>query len=258
MFKSCLWSLAAASLVLTSHAAPPGDAVVSYDPGSGFAPRYTHPETALGEPSRVNPFGEDTDPFNPPYGTNQVVSIGAGGSLVVRFQKPILNHPHNPRGSDFLLFGNAGFIITNDFDLETFNWVGTPATDGALFGQNTGVTRVSVSRDGVNFFQLDPALAPTVDTLLPSDAGGDAQLPPAPELTPGDFAGATLDDLRALYRGSGGGAAYDISWAQDAEGKRVHLPVIHFIRIDVVSGKAEIDAFSAVARNPQRIVRRGN
>src|SRR5690349_20989451 len=135
--KARLLALAAASFFLTStlcHAGPFADAVVSYQPGTGFAPRFTNPRTALGEPSRINPFGETTDPFDPPYGTNQIVSIGAGGHLVVQFHEPIRNDPHNIQGLDFIVFGNAGFIITNDFDPSTFNWIGVPATDGSLFG----------------------------------------------------------------------------------------------------------------------------
>src|SRR6266550_7966677 len=115
MLKARLLALAAASFVFTSHATPFADAVVSYDPGSGFVPRFTDPVAALGEPSRVNPYGEPTDPFDPPYGTNQIVSIGAGGHLVVGFRTPILSHPHNVYGMDFTIFGNAGFRITNDF-----------------------------------------------------------------------------------------------------------------------------------------------
>src|ERR1051326_1410996 len=157
-----LLALSLASLVVTSHASPFADAVVSYNPGIGFAPRFTNPLAALGEPSRVNPFGEETDPFDPPYGTNQVVSIGAGGHLVVQFHTPILNDPHNPYGLDFTIFGNSGFIITNDFDPVTFAWIGIPATDGSLFGESTGETRVSVSHDGKHFFELNPALAPAV------------------------------------------------------------------------------------------------
>src|ERR1051326_7317166 len=98
MLKVCCLSALALSgiiLTLTSHATPFADAVVSYAPGVGFAPRFTNPAAALGEPSRINPFGENTDPFNPPYGTNQIVSIGAGGYLVVEFHTPILNHPKN-------------------------------------------------------------------------------------------------------------------------------------------------------------------
>src|SRR5947207_13559714 len=99
--KARLLALALASVVFTSissYGSPFADAVVSYNPGVGYAPRFTNPLAALGEPSRTNPFGEATDPFDPPYGTNQIVSIGAGGHLVVRFHTPILNHPRTLRG----------------------------------------------------------------------------------------------------------------------------------------------------------------
>ena len=243
--------LAAASLVSPSQAASIfANDLISYNPGIGFSPRFTHSESALGEPSRVNPFAEVTDPFNPPYGTNQIVSIGEGGWLVVRLHTPILNHPLNLHGLDFTIFGNAGFIITNDFDLTTENWIGTPATDGALFGQSSGTTWVSVSRDGTQFYRLNPALAPPVDNFPPTDGTGDFHIPLTPGLTAADFAGASLEDIRALYQGSGGGASYDISWAQDADDNPVFLPEIHFIRVDVLSGKAEIDGFATVARFP--------
>ena len=46
--------------------------------------------------------------------------------------------------------------------------------------------------------------------------------------------------------GSGGGTGFDISWGQDRDGKSVLLDSISYIRIDVLSGKSEIDAISAV------------
>jgi len=224
--------------------------VVSYQPGSGTSPRFHDPTAALGAPTENNPFGEATDPFNPPYGTNHIVSIGATGSLVLRFDRPILNHPRNLHGFDFILFGNTGFIITNEFDPVTFDWIGTPATDGSTFGANDGVTRVSVSYDGRRFFTLRPDRAPVADGPFPTDAAGDPHIPTLRGLTPEDFAGATLDDIRTLYSGSAGGTPYDISWAVDGRGRRVFLPIIRFVRIDVLSGKSEIDAVSAVARRP--------
>lgn len=226
------------------------DRVVSYNPGVGYVANFTHPEAALGEPTHENPYGEATDPFNPPYGTNQIVSIGAGGWLVLHFHTPVLNHPHNLEGLDFTIFGNTGFIITNDFDLSTFDWVGTPATDGSLFGESTGDTRVSVSRDGRVYYELDPALAPRLDDFPPTDGAGDPHLPVAAGLQATDFAGATLEGIRALYHGSAGGASLDISWARDDSGRPVFLPEINFIRIDVLAGRAEIDAISVVDRNP--------
>ncbi|MEO7298165.1 MAG: hypothetical protein ABI042_06260 [Verrucomicrobiota bacterium] len=251
MQKKLLFVLAAASVLLVSNAraATFADAVVSYNPGTGYSAQFTNTATVLGAPSQVNPYGEPTDPFDPPYGTDQILSIGAGGSVTVKFHTPILNHPKNAFGIDFIIFGNSGFIITNDFDLNTFDWVGTPATDSSLFGANSGSTRVSVSRDGVNFFALNPALAPTVDTLFPTDGSGNFQTPLDPTLTQSDFAGATLDDMTVLYNGSAGGAGYDISWAQDANGNSVSLPVINFVRVEVISGKSDIDGFAATSRH---------
>jgi hypothetical protein len=233
--------------VVTTHAQF-ADAVISYDPGIGFSPGFTNADAAVGDPSRVTPgpFGGPVDPFDPPYLRSQLVSIGAGGSLTVKFDRPVLNLPENRFGIDFIIFGNSGFIITNAFDPVTFDWIGTPATDGSLFGNNNGASRVSVSRDGITFYQLDPRLAPTVDTLLPTDGDGDFNTPADPSLTQQDFAGLTLDGIRALYYGSAGGAGYDISWARTAKGAPVRLPEIRYVRIEVLSGKAEVDGLAAV------------
>jgi hypothetical protein len=227
------------------------DAVISYNPGVGYATRFTNVESVLGEPSRSNPFADPTDPFDPPYGTNQILSLGEGGSLTVQFHTPILNHPNNLFGLDFIIFGNSGFIITNDFDFTTHDWVGTPATDGSLFGYNSGSTRVSVSRDGQTFYELAPARAATVDALFPTDGKGDFNRPVDPTLTQADFAGLTLDQIRALYNGSAGGAAFDIAWARDSQGNPVFLPEINYVRVEVLSGKSEVDGFAAVERQPQ-------
>ena len=146
---------------------------------------------------------------------------------------------------DFLIFGNAGFIITNAFDAN-FNFIGTPATDGSLFAHNdSGATRVSVSRDNVTFYPLNPALAPTVDTLFPTDGAGNFQQPVNP-LLGAEFAGQDLAGIRALYAGSGGGAGYDLAWAQDGNGQSVSLDSVKFVRIEVLGGKSEIDGFAVV------------
>ena len=249
MMKKQFMVLALASALLNVHGSEFADAVVSYDPGIGYVAGFTNAEASLGEPSQINPFGEPTDPFDPPYGKQQIVSIGAGGSLTVFFHTPILNHPNNIYGLDFTIFGNCGFIITNDFDLTTYDWIGIPATDGSLFAQNTGLTRVLVNRDGVNFYVLNPNFARPVDNLFPTDGAGDFHIPVAPNVTQEDFAGASLEDIRAIYNGSAGGASFDISSAVDEQGQPVFLPEINFARIEVLSGKAEVDGFASVARN---------
>ena len=254
MKKISLVLLASASLVLTSGAATNFAArVVAYDPGLGYAAGFTNAPAALGEPSRLDPYASPIEPFNPPYGTNQIVSLGEGGSLTVKFARPVYNAPRQPFGLDFIIFGNSGFIITNDFNPVTYEWLGPPATDGSMFANNPGLTRVSVSADGVRFFLLDTNLAPVVDGLFPTEGSGNFAVPVNPALTADDLAGATQDDLRSVYRGSGGGTGYNINWARTRHGQRVHLPYIRFVRVEVLSGKAEIDGFSATARPVRRV-----
>jgi hypothetical protein len=241
-------ALASALFVPSVASAQFADALVSYTAGTGFQPGFDTPAAALGEPSRVTPgqFGGPVDPFNPPYLNSQLLSLGAGGSLTVEFNAPILNRSESLFGLDFSIFGNAGFIITNAFDPDTFEWIGTPATDGSLFGADTASTSVSVSSDGINFFTLNPALASALDSYFPTDGSGDFALPMNPSLNGTSFAGLDLDGIRALYNGSGGGVGFDISWAQDGNGASVLLPSISFVRVDVLSGNAELDGFAVV------------
>ncbi len=241
-------ALAGALSLTQTSVAQFASSVVSYNSGVGFQAGYTTAGSALGEPSRVTPgfYGGPVDPFNAAYLSSQVVSIGAGGSLTVHFATPILNNPANAFGRDFNIFGNAGFIITNEFSLTTYDWVGTPATDGSLYGADAISTRISVSSDGVNFYALNPALASLVDSLFPTDGIGDFGLPVNPSLNATSFAGKTLADIRALYNGSGGGASYDIAWAQDGLGQSVSLSSIEFVRVEVLAGNAEIDGIVAV------------
>jgi hypothetical protein len=226
--------LASAQIVSAQFAS----AVVSYDPGAGTTATYQDSTRALGAPTTFIGY-QDADPFNPAYSASHLVSVGAGGWLTLSFNQPILNTAH-AFGLDFNIFGNTGFIIING------DYSGGGITDGSLFANNTGVTRVSVSADNVNFFALNPLLAPTVDGYFPSDAAGDFRLPMNPALTGSSFAGLGLAGISALYAGSGGGAGYDISWAQDGLGNSVALGSISYVRIEVLSGKSEIDALVAV------------
>ena len=247
-----LLPLASSTLVSPANAAGFADAVISYTSGTGFATEFgtglgfTNVAAALGEPSRLNPgpFGGPTDPFNPPFLRDQLLSIGTGGSLTVRFDSPIMNSPGNPFGLDFIIFGNSGFIITNG------NFSGGGVTDGMLFGANSGRTRVSVSADDVNYFPLSPSLAPTVDGHFPIDGSGDFLRPVNPALRGADFSGRDLAGIRSLYAGSGGGAGFDLSWARDASGRNADLASVSFVRVEVLNGASEIDAFAVVVPEP--------
>lgn len=251
-----LFVLLACSSLLYSpavQAASYAESIVAYSPGTGYATDfasgegYTNAAAALGEPSRSTPgqFGGPIDPFNPPYLKEQLVSIGAEGSLIVEFGTPISNDHDHPFELDFMIYGNAGFVITNgDFS-------GGGVTDGSLFSANPGMTRVSVSADNATFYVLDPSRAPVVDTLFPTDGSGSFDLPVNPELATADFAGVGLDGIRGHYAGAAGGAGFDLCWAQDADGESVLLPEVRFIRIDVLSGVAEVDGFASAMIVPE-------
>ena len=222
--------------------------VVSYKSGVGFATDwstgagYTNKDAIVGPPARETPgkWGGPITPFSPPYLPGQILSIGEGGEVTLKFGKPIRDESINPFGLDFLVFGGAGFTITNgDFG-------GGGITDGTLFGQDDGETRVSVSADGDAWFVLDPKRAPAFDAYHPTDGSGDFGLPVNPALDKGDFAAGGLAKFTELYDGSGGGTGYDLGWAADAAGKPVALAQVRFVRLEVLSGKAEIDAVSDV------------
>ncbi len=210
--------------------------VVAYDSGTGFAAGFTNASAALGAPAA----GASVTPFAPPFSKTQIVSLGTNGSLTLQFNPPIIRNPSNPFGVDFQIFGNSFFGITNG------NFSGGGITSGALGGNNTGQTRVEISGDGTNWFVLNPALAPIVDSAFPTDGSGDPLVPVNPALTTNDFAGLDLSGIHALYNGSAGGSGYQLAWAQDTNGNPANVPIARFVRMSVVSGRSEVDAVSAV------------
>ncbi|MDZ4818505.1 MAG: hypothetical protein SGJ20_05975 [Planctomycetota bacterium] len=245
MFKTCSFLLAVASLVLQSQAASfYAGQIVNYDPGTGYATEfstglgYVVPTAALGQPQRDTPFGAVT-PFNPPYSRNDLVSLGVNGTLTVSFDSPIFNDAANLFGLDFIIYGSAGFIDANYPNGQT---------DGgaSMFGQNPGITRVSVSTGDGIFYTLNPLYAPVVDGLYPTDGAGIFGLPVNSSLRQRDFANKSMAEIRTLYAGSAGGTGYDLSHAIDANGNSVNLSSVSMVRVDVLSGRAEIDAFAVV------------
>jgi hypothetical protein len=208
--------------------------LIAYNPGSGFSPNFTNSAAALGAPAS----GSGITPFAPPFSTSQIVSIGAGGSLTLQFNTPIINNPANAYGIDMMIFGNSFFVVTSGSGSSAI-------TSGAIF-TSTVSTRVEVSADGLTWFTLDPALAPNVGTFFPTDGTGSPLVPVNPVLTSADFNGLNLSGIRSLYSGSAGGTGFDLSWARDGNGNSVDLQSASFLRIDVLSGRTQIDAVSVV------------
>ena len=86
--------------------------VIDFDAGTTGTPGFDNPATALGEPERFTGegvFPGVVSPFNPAFGTDELVSIGEGGHLTVRFDRPINNNGSHLFGVDLIIFGNGGF-----------------------------------------------------------------------------------------------------------------------------------------------------
>jgi hypothetical protein len=244
--RSVSWAVIAAVFVAAATSALHGQTAnsvvsyVSYNAGTGSANGFNSPNSALGMPSTftAHEFGVPVDPYNPPFLAEQLVSIGSGGSLTLQLDAPVRNDPANAFGFDFIIYGNSGFIIT-DF--------GAGTTSGDLFGASApGSTQVSVSADNITFYKLETSLAPVVDRYYPTDGSGLFGFPVNPAVTPASFSGKDLNGIRALDAGSAGGAAFDLGWARDGAGNPVSLDSIGYIRIDVLSGAAEIDGVVGV------------
>jgi outer membrane protein assembly factor BamB len=247
---ACLSVLLLLTIVsVTSAQDPWADRVVAFESGTTPTPGYDDSQTVIGSPERFT--GEGVYPgvvsiFNPPWGTDEIVSIGEGGYLVVEFDEPILEDPDHPFGVDLIIFGNGGFV---DEDWPNGR-IGSPP---AMFG--TDDMLVSISTDGEEFVELGlfaEGLFPAQGYLDSGPYDGtpgmlltDLTLPVDPALTLADFAGLTYAEALALYDGSGGGTPIDIA----ASG----LEEVRLVRIDVLDDgnpdtelNAEIDAFAAV------------
>jgi len=240
----CLLALCSSFLVC----APPvlagsfASQVVQYTAGSNVPAGYDDPTPSLGAPTRSTgngPYDGDVTVFNAPYLPDQVVAIGAGGSLVVGFDQLITDDPSNPFGIDLLIYGNAFLGI--DFE--------NGLADGVLFGEPA---RVSVSQDGVTWIDADgvfaDALFPTLayqDPTGPFSPGGAIPTsftrPVDPSLTTADFVGRDIAQIAALYNGGGGGVGLDLA--------DLGLDWIAYVRVwqpASDSYAAEIDGFAIV------------
>ena len=188
--KRQLWTaialLAAPQLALAQHAVE----VVSYNSGTTAAAGYNNLAAPLGMPANTNGsnvFGGVISPFNPPYQTNDIVSIGENGHLTLRLS----NYVVPQAGSrEIGVFTNAGLA---DFDYPNGKADGGPFT----FGVDSAL--VDVSENGTSWVSLGnvtfdiPANAYTDLTdpfsLTNGSAPADSQQPFAASLS--DFANKT-------------------------------------------------------------------
>jgi hypothetical protein len=222
---------------------PFADRVANYIAGTGVAAEYANPATALGTPERFTGegvFPGAVTPFNPAYLGDEIVTLGAGGSLTVAFDEPVADDPLNPFGIDLLIFGNAFFIdgsYPNGLALR-------------LFGESQ-VGRVEVSPDGVEWRTVN-GVGPV--GVFPSMGYADLLDPysTTPGSVPTDFTkavdpafnpiGLTYGEIVGGYAGSGGGVGVDLA--------STGFSWISFVRVSNDSVAFSIDAFSDAAPVP--------
>ncbi len=232
----------------SAGASPFAVEVVSYTPGTGVTSGFDDSSNALGLPSRNNGtsvfMGEEFDngdvtPFNGPFRTDQIVSVGDGGELVVRFDHAVVDDPQNPFGLDLIVFGNAFFFDPIDGGPIALDIFEDPA-------------QISVSQFGSSWSPItsvnSDSLFPTrgfLDTTGPFSSDGDQpanfRLPVDPAIL---WQGEDYPGILGLYGDSGGGTGVDIA--------ETGLGWIQYVRITSLGGvTTEIDAFSDVKALPE-------
>ncbi|HUA66916.1 MAG TPA: PEP-CTERM sorting domain-containing protein [Candidatus Saccharimonadales bacterium] len=234
--KAIHQSLALAGLLIVSTTvrAQFADAVISYNPGSGFAAGYTNASSALGAPA----LGSSINPMDPPFTKTQLVSIGAGGEITLQLDMPIMDNASDPYGLDFIIFANSFFVANGGSGQNE-------TTSGSLYYHPASIL-VQVSADDLNWFTLNSSLAPQPGEWFPSYGGGNPLIPVDPSLATTDFAGMTLGQIESLYAGSAGGTGYDLAWAQDSDNNNANLTSADYVRLEVQSGVLDMDAISVV------------
>ena len=225
------------------HADEFATTVIDYVRGEGVGDGFDDPTAALGAPTRLTSpdsmFGGAVTPFNAPFGFDELVTIGHGGSLTLGFDKPVFDRNVDKEyGFDLLVFGNS-FFFDGDFP------------NGIVAGVGEEPGTLEVSQNGNDWFTVT-AMA---DTAFPTMGYQDVTAafealagsvptnfhrPVDPALDP---LGMTMPDLINAYAGSGGGTGVDIG--------PTGLDWIQYVRITNQNDLAsmitpEIDAISVV------------
>lgn len=250
---ACL-AIIASCTPLAMAADPWADHVVEYIQGTGVGNDWVtgnpinNPLMALGQPTRYTgdaaTFGGPTSPFSSAYRDHEVVTIGAGGSLTLRFDEPVVDHPLNPYGIDLIVFGNSFYTLLGAFGPDGVASSDFPDDGGLIEVSANGVDYVSVSGSADRPFPtvgyldvVDPSTS-VAGTVL-----SDFTKPVDPSFDP---TGLNTAQIITGYNGSGGGFGIDLA--------PTGLAAISYIRFTNPVGSLttpEIDAVADVAAVPE-------
>lgn len=205
--------------------------VIEYVEGSGVptdwitGQPFNDANAALGRPTLQTsgdgwfiPVDENVPvvPLYQPFRAFEIVTIGNGGQLTVRFNHPVADDKNNAYGIDFIIYGNASAII--GVEQEWTNGNPEESIVGGSVSAEPGI--VAVSQDGQNWYYFSSG--PYADDFAPTASYAwddvndvwaeelDPTRPVDPTLAPSDFAGKTVAQMIAAYDGSAGGTGFDI------------------------------------------------
>ncbi len=262
----------------------PNDFAVEYEyDNTGVGATHNDPSVALGRPTVDTYYAYQTLrpvlPVFPASGSHEVVTVGYGGQLILKFSHRVSDDVNNPFGVDFIVFGNTWQMI--GFPEE---WLyGDPhqttvRTDTIFSEPGT----VSVSQDGTTWFTFDytvdanvpaaddfaPTLGRVFDENNPYDGYGawqnlwwgdetDPTVPLDPDVRASDFIGKTVAQICQMYGQSAGGSSFDLQMLSAADYDTLEVdPLsgrkwIQFIKIECLDSDnvntPEIDAVADVA-----------
>jgi hypothetical protein len=233
--------------------------VVSYTQGTGLSADWisgvlpNNPNNALGRPTLFTtgdgwniPLDQQVPvvPVYQPFRYFEVVTVGIGGSLVLKFNHRVYHDRSNPYGIDFIIFGNAQqSILTGGY------WINGNPENTTVSGScmaESGV--VSVSQDGLIWYTFingpyADSFAPTASFRWDSvnhiwDEELDPTKPLNPALTAASMTGKNVAQMIDAYDGSAGGTGFDISI--------LGLDWIQYVRVES-SGSTSTPEVDAVA-----------
>lgn len=239
-----------------------GDAS-EYDWISGLP--FDNPANALGRPT-VDTTGEN---WKIPVSTDvpvvnvyaafrsfELVTVGEGGRLILRFNHPVRDDDNNPYGVDFIVFGNAQQETGTGLFWENKNPATFWVNSSDLIAEEA---IVSVSPDGTNWYSyangpyadsFAPTFGRVYDPNNPDQSIGswnlwwgqatDPTLPLNPVLTAQNFVGKTVAQISQMYGESAGGTGYDLSESE--------MEWIQYVKIIGRNGNTpEVDAVADVS-----------
>jgi hypothetical protein len=228
--------------------------VVSYAPGMGAAPGHRNAVAALGAPARMTGTAAEPEaitPFQPAWLPDQVVSIGAGGSLVLELGSTATDDPGHRFGIDLIVYGNAFFSdLASPMGVPGF----CAAEGGAIEVSADGATWHAIPGASIEgglptMAWLDSGPYDTMAGTLPSDFLRAVD----PAVNESSAMGLPYPDLVALHDGGAGGMGIDLALAGVSTARFVRLshPAGAF-------GSPEVDAVAVIPPSPDPLDLDGN